>query len=220
MSSEETGKYIFCIFCQFLILRKCWMWRSFLMEENDQGPISRTIFQSLSKFDGKLFCSHASCSEVITMKYCTWHGSCAVMACDKFCSDKISHNGVTPEPIIHQILINMKKNLLKWAPVYLLGNTTATDDLETQKLKVSSSIILTYPDSKVHWVNMGPTWVLSAPDGPHVGPMNHGSSQRSFQLQQKKNKAFQTRIFFTCLFTQDTDLMFTYWCKVVDQHHN
>ena len=29
-----------------------------------------------------------------------------------------------------------------------------------------------YPDSKVHWANMGPTWVLSAPDGPHVGPMN------------------------------------------------
>ena len=28
------------------------------------------------------------------------------------------------------------------------------------------------PDSKVHGVNMGPTWVLSAPDGPHVGPMN------------------------------------------------
>ena len=29
-----------------------------------------------------------------------------------------------------------------------------------------------YPDSKVHGVNMGPTWVLSAPDGPQVGPMN------------------------------------------------
>ena len=28
------------------------------------------------------------------------------------------------------------------------------------------------PDSKVHEANMGPTWVLSAPDGPHVGPMN------------------------------------------------
>ena len=27
-------------------------------------------------------------------------------------------------------------------------------------------------DSKVHWANMGPTWVLSAPAGPHVGPMN------------------------------------------------
>ena len=28
------------------------------------------------------------------------------------------------------------------------------------------------PDSKVHGANMGPTWVLSAPDGPHVCPMN------------------------------------------------
>ena len=29
-----------------------------------------------------------------------------------------------------------------------------------------------YPDSKVHGANMGPIWVLSAPDGPHIGPMN------------------------------------------------
>ena len=29
-----------------------------------------------------------------------------------------------------------------------------------------------FPDSKVHGANMGPTWVLSAPDGSHVGPMN------------------------------------------------
>ena len=28
-------------------------------------------------------------------------------------------------------------------------------------------------DSRVHGANMGPTWVLSAPDGPHVGPINH-----------------------------------------------
>ena len=28
------------------------------------------------------------------------------------------------------------------------------------------------PDSSVHGANMGPIWVLSAPDGPHVGPMN------------------------------------------------
>ena len=29
-----------------------------------------------------------------------------------------------------------------------------------------------FPDSKAHGANMEPTWVLSAPDGPHVGPMN------------------------------------------------
>ena len=28
------------------------------------------------------------------------------------------------------------------------------------------------PDSKIHGANMVPTWVLSTPDGPHVGPMN------------------------------------------------
>ena len=32
--------------------------------------------------------------------------------------------------------------------------------------------IMHIPDSKVHGANMGPTWGLSAPDGPHVGPMN------------------------------------------------
>ena len=30
----------------------------------------------------------------------------------------------------------------------------------------------TYPDSKVRWVNMGPTWGRQDPDGSHVGPMN------------------------------------------------
>ena len=28
------------------------------------------------------------------------------------------------------------------------------------------------PESKVHGANIGPTWVLSAPDGPHVSPRN------------------------------------------------
>ena len=32
--------------------------------------------------------------------------------------------------------------------------------------------MVSFPDSKVHGANMGPTWVLSAPDEPHVGRMN------------------------------------------------
>ena len=40
--------------------------------------------------------------------------------------------------------------------------------------KASSRLIInvqqTFPDSKVHGANTGPTWVLSAPAGPHVGP--------------------------------------------------
>ena len=38
----------------------------------------------------------------------------------------------------------------------------------------NDELLLLYDNSekKVHGANMGPTWVLSAPDGPHVGPMN------------------------------------------------
>ena len=36
----------------------------------------------------------------------------------------------------------------------------------------SSNVWKQHPNSKVHGAHMGPTWVLSAPDGPHVGPMN------------------------------------------------
>ena len=42
----------------------------------------------------------------------------------------------------------------------------------TNALELHLSCTKTIPDSKVHGANMGPTWVLSAPDGPHVGPMN------------------------------------------------
>ena len=38
--------------------------------------------------------------------------------------------------------------------------------------RLCDCITLCYPDSKVHGANIGPTWVLSDPDVPHVGPMN------------------------------------------------
>ena len=34
---------------------------------------------------------------------------------------------------------------------------------------------LTIPDNNVHGANLGPTWVLSAQDGPFVGPMDHAT---------------------------------------------
>ena len=41
---------------------------------------------------------------------------------------------------------------------------------ETWDLRVRRPSV--YPGSKVHVAQMGPTWVLSAPGRPHVGPMN------------------------------------------------
>ena len=40
-----------------------------------------------------------------------------------------------------------------------------------------------YLDSKVHGANMGPTCVPSAPDGPHVGPMNLAIRVYSLAMQ-------------------------------------
>ena len=46
---------------------------------------------------------------------------------------------------------------------YVCMNTTQVREI---------SFHLKYSDRKVHEANMRPTWVLSAPDGPHVDPMN------------------------------------------------
>ena len=36
---------------------------------------------------------------------------------------------------------------------------------------------------------MGPTWVLSAPDGPHVGPMNLAIRDANVQLSEMDEAA-------------------------------
>ena len=38
------------------------------------------------------------------------------------------------------------------------------------------------PDSKVHVAHVGPTWVLLAPGGPRVGPMNLSGLANSFEI--------------------------------------
>ena len=44
---------------------------------------------------------------------------------------------------------------------------------------VANCLVGNTPDSKVHGANMGPTWVLSAPAGPHVGPTNLAIRERA-----------------------------------------
>ena len=54
-------------------------------------------------------------------------------------------------------------------------------------------------DSKVHGANMGPDWVLSAPDGPHVGLMNlvvRESSSAHWTLVQQEFCKLRTPVVF------------------------
>ena len=68
--------------------------------------------------------------------------------------------------IFNNILPPIGENYIIWCTcwLHLLMKSCLT-------LK-SIVFIINSPDSKVHWANMGLTWGLSAPGGPHVGPMN------------------------------------------------
>ena len=52
----------------------------------------------------------------------------------------------------------------------IVGHTIV--DLPIWVMASMETEMILYPNSKVHGANMGPTRVLLAPDGPHVGPMN------------------------------------------------
>ena len=74
-----------------------------------------------------------------------------LLVCELFCWNLNNH--------LHFIWLTHTKSLCPWVIRISLEGRQAP-------------AFLTYPDGKVHGTNMGPTWVLLAPDGPHVGPMN------------------------------------------------
>ena len=43
---------------------------------------------------------------------------------------------------------------------------------DPELFRKTHTIFRDWSDSKFHGINMGPTWVLSAPDGNHAGPIN------------------------------------------------
>ena len=61
----------------------------------------------------------------------------------------------------------------------------------------------TVPDNRDHGANMGPTWVLSAPGRPHVGPMNlaiRGSSiANTLEKLQSSSKLLMYSQFSKCI---------------------
>ena len=66
--------------------------------------------------------------------------------------------------------------------------------------KVTSSVVRSmFPDGKVHGANMGPTWVLSAPDGSHDGSID-------LALRVGFNKAESKPMNITCHAPQDAIL--------------
>ena len=76
---------------------------------------------------------------------------------------------VVPVPVAYSCKtqvsrISFTHNLLSICPI-ILECCTKHDSIMLREICVNG-----YPYSKVHGAKMGPTWVLSATDGPHVGP--------------------------------------------------
>ena len=66
------------------------------------------------------FHTHLNSNTVITTKFCTWHDSCAVVACAKICCDLMASNRITARRSLHRICIAGKKSLVKRAPGQIL----------------------------------------------------------------------------------------------------
>ena len=61
----------------------------------------------------------------------------------------------------------------RWCDVDVLVSVSACHDGPNRAEQQGLETFKRFPDSEVHGANVGPTWVPSTPDGPHVGPMNH-----------------------------------------------
>ena len=104
------------------------------------------------------------------MKFCTWHDSCAVMICAKFCSDMVFCNGFTLKPVFCRSWITMVKLFVKRTRVVFICR------LFVDKSKLQSAIeshlqedgcrvtVLPYGTMKEHLDDLvkkatGKTWV-------------------------------------------------------------
>ena len=81
------------------------------------GPVSLTVFPSQFKFDGNFVSlSPRFQHSGRYTKFCTWHDTCAVLACAKFFYHLMASNGVMARRSFHRIWMAGKKTLVKRAP--------------------------------------------------------------------------------------------------------
>ena len=59
-----------------------------------KAPFHQRFFHRNSNSMESLFFSHLDSNKVIATKFCTWHNSCAVVACAKICCDLMNSNSI------------------------------------------------------------------------------------------------------------------------------
>ena len=88
-----------------------WTWLTVTVSDQGAALVSAfqpALFPSQFKFNGN-FHSHLDSNTAIATKLCTWHDSCAVVACAKICCNLARWS-------FHRIWIAGKKNVSQMAP--------------------------------------------------------------------------------------------------------
>ena len=80
------------------------------------GPISLTIYPSPFKCDENVILLSFKYKWSDRYKNCTWHDSCAVVACAKFCCNMITSDWMRVKWNFHRIWIVIEKSLVEWIP--------------------------------------------------------------------------------------------------------
>ena len=83
-------------------------------------------------------------------------------------SKYFANSEMAPSHYLNQCLFIISRVLWHSPETNFIGSTRGW----ICKLKLKNILVKLYPDSKVHGANIGPTWVLWAPCGPHGGPIN------------------------------------------------
>ena len=115
-----------------------------------------------------------------------------------------SGNKPLPDPMLIQIFAHWQvwHKLVAWCP-------------RVRRLH----LLVSNPGSKVQEANMGPTWVLSVPDGPHAGPMNLAIMVCTVRLNRRR--CMSSKRVTSCLTWSDTEKEpFVAGCQVSDWEVN
>ena len=124
MKGQNLFSFSWIIWSSFLITNLLNFYASVTVVWNvaeKPGAISWILFPSYSNSIQISFCSLTNSNEVITIKFCTWQDSSAVVPCAKFDCYMKHYYGVTLKPIFHWIRITMEKSFMKWAPGWYHG---------------------------------------------------------------------------------------------------
>ena len=102
----------------------------------------------------------------VIMKFCSWYGSCAVMACAKFCSNLMPYNAVTWKPIFSRIWITMKKKSWNGAQKRIPAGTRRNNNVFTTSTRRRVDVVMTL--SLRHYCVMCPLGYVHAMKTPQL----------------------------------------------------